>query len=69
MSKIYLFRFCDSVWQLLLKNVEFLSSSGQPIVRVDGKVRLINTILNHVLFITQKVKIVACDARKLDDKR
>ena len=31
-------RFCDSVWQLLLKNVEFLSTSGQPVVRVDGKV-------------------------------
>jgi len=48
-DRLWSFRFCDSVWQLLLKNVEFLSSSGQPIVRVDGK-----------------VKIVACDARKVD---
>ena len=45
-------RFCDSVWQLLLKNVEFVSPNGQPVARVTGK-----------------VKIVACDARKLDDRR
>lgn len=51
-DRLWSFRFCDSVWQLLLKNVEFLSTSGQPVVKVDGK-----------------VKIVACDARKLDDKR
>jgi len=51
-DRLWSFRFCDSVWQLLLKNVEFLTVSGQSIVKVDGK-----------------VKIVACDARKLEDKR
>ena len=35
----FVIRFCDSVWQLLLKNVEFLTVSGQSIVKVDGKVR------------------------------
>lgn len=31
-------RFCDSVWQLLLKNVEFLSNTGHLVARVEGKV-------------------------------
>ncbi|MCP3659038.1 MAG: hypothetical protein GY830_01450, partial [Bacteroidetes bacterium] len=31
-------RFCDSVWQLLLKNVDFLSSAGQVVAHVPGKV-------------------------------
>ena len=37
-SHCSLLRFCDSVWQLLLKNVEFVTSTGQPVVKVDGKV-------------------------------
>jgi len=51
-ERLWSFRFCDSVWQLLLKNVEFLSNTGHMVAHVPGK-----------------VKIVACDARKLDDKR
>ena len=38
-ERLWSFRFCDSVWQLLLKNVEFVSSTGQPVVKVEGKVR------------------------------
>lgn len=51
-ERLWSFRFCDSVWQLLLKNVEFLSNTGHTVAHVPGK-----------------VKIVACDARKLDDRR
>ena len=56
------------MWQLLLKNVEFVSSTGQPVVKVDGKVRRedLNIQTSHQSF---QVKIVACDARKLDDRR
>jgi hypothetical protein len=51
-DRLWSFRFCDSVWQLLLKNVEFLSSNGSVVASVKGK-----------------VKIVACDARKPDNRR
>ena len=68
MNNVTSCRFCDSVWQLLLKNVEFVSSTGQPVVKVDGKVRRedLNIQTSHHSF---QVKIVACDARKLDDRR
>lgn len=51
-ERLWSFRFCDSVWQLLLKNVEFLSNTGHIVASVRGK-----------------VKIVACDAKKVEDKR
>jgi hypothetical protein len=51
-EKLWSFRFCDSVWQLLLKNVEFVTHTGHSVVTVPGK-----------------VKVVACDSRKLNDKR
>ncbi len=51
-ERLWSFRFCDSVWQLLLKNVQFVNSSGHIVASVAGK-----------------VKIVACDAKKLGDKR
>ena len=49
----FVFRFCDSVWQLLLKNVEFLTVSGQSIAKVDGKVRQAKYIhyTIHILFV------------------
>ena len=68
-ERLWSFRFCDSVWQLLLKNVEFVSSTGQPVVKVDGKVRRILSLSSQSLNDLFQVKIVACDARKLDDKR
>ena len=57
------------MWQLLLKNVEFLSSTGQPVVKVDGKVRVWFVVFIDFHSVLFQVKIVACDARKLDDKR
>jgi hypothetical protein len=44
-------RFCDSVWQLLLKNVQFVNSSGHLVAAVNGKVNLATfTFLNCVVW-------------------
>lgn len=40
-ERLWSFRFCDSVWQLLLKNVEFLTNSGNLVASVKGKVKIV----------------------------
>jgi len=40
-DRLWSFRFCDSVWQLLLKNVEFLTNSGNVVAAVSGKVKIV----------------------------
>jgi hypothetical protein len=45
--------------------VDFLSSAGQVVAHVPGKVGGAAVMLA----IAWQVKIVACDARKLEDKR
>jgi hypothetical protein len=40
-DRLWSFRFCDSVWQLLLKNVEFLTNSGNLVASVHGKVKIV----------------------------
>ena len=48
-ERLWSFRFCDSVWQLLLKNVEFLSHNGGTVARVEGKVSTELTIQGTVV--------------------
>jgi hypothetical protein len=40
-DKLWSFRFCDSVWQLLLQNVEFLTANGSLVASVNGKVKIV----------------------------
>nr|ALS05026.1 transcription initiation factor IIA subunit 2 [Centropages dorsispinatus] len=40
-DRLWSFRFCDSAWQLLLKNVEFLTNSGNLVASVNGKVKIV----------------------------
>jgi len=40
-DRLWSFRFCDSVWQLLLKNVEFVTSAGHLVAAVNGKVKIV----------------------------
>eukprot|EP00088_Acartia_fossae_P003271 TRINITY_DN11369_c0_g1_i1.p1 TRINITY_DN11369_c0_g1~~TRINITY_DN11369_c0_g1_i1.p1 ORF type:complete len:111 (+),score=23.74 TRINITY_DN11369_c0_g1_i1:39-371(+) len=40
-DRLWSFRFCDSVWQLLLKNVEFLAANGSLVASVNGKVKIV----------------------------
>lgn len=40
-DRLWSFRFCDSVWQLLLQNVEFLTANGSLVASVNGKVKIV----------------------------